>query len=281
MERELRDALSSLNQTQIEGVLRQRGIKWSFNSPTGSHYGRVWERVICMIRKILSLVLQQQRLDDDGLHTVCLMIQMIWNPWLPIISCCWRESYPCHQNSLINMTCMLRGGGNQWNTCRTSSGSGGSVNICHCYKREKNGINSKPISSKETSSSWIPLHHMAHGRLQGSWRHSKILVRSVHLQTKNSVIERPLSFACYTSRQVSKLGLGIGIFMNVLTTLTFVTYGACALIIMCMFLGFFVCLLFVYGSWIFTYGNCPVCVPLRLGTIFCQCVFCPVGGTPM
>ncbi|XP_063068882.1 uncharacterized protein LOC134460379 [Engraulis encrasicolus] len=48
-ERELREALSSLNQTQIEGALRQQGVKWSFNPPAASHFGGVWERVIRML----------------------------------------------------------------------------------------------------------------------------------------------------------------------------------------------------------------------------------------
>lgn len=48
--RELREALSSLNQAKIQGVLGQKGIKWSFNPPAGSHYGGVWERVIRMLR---------------------------------------------------------------------------------------------------------------------------------------------------------------------------------------------------------------------------------------
>ncbi len=69
-ERELREALSSSNQAKIQGVLGQKGIKWSFNPPAGSNYGGVWERVICMLRKILTAVLQQQMLDDDGFHTI-------------------------------------------------------------------------------------------------------------------------------------------------------------------------------------------------------------------
>ena len=78
-ERELREALSCLNQAQIEGMLQQRGIKWSFNPPAGSHFGGVWERVIRMVRRILNAVLRQQRLDDDGLHTVMCEAEAILN----------------------------------------------------------------------------------------------------------------------------------------------------------------------------------------------------------
>ncbi|KAI7802084.1 hypothetical protein IRJ41_024663 [Triplophysa rosa] len=69
-ETELKEALSKLNQTKIQEVLCQKGIKWSFNPPAGSHFGGVWERLIRMLWKILTAVLQQQKLDDDGLHTV-------------------------------------------------------------------------------------------------------------------------------------------------------------------------------------------------------------------
>lgn len=64
--RELKEALAALNHQQIEGVLSQVGIRWSFNPPVGSHHGGVWERIICIIRRVLSSVLRQQMLDDDG-----------------------------------------------------------------------------------------------------------------------------------------------------------------------------------------------------------------------
>lgn len=56
-ERELREALKSRNQLQKEGVLQQKGIKWSFNPPARSHYGGVWEHIVLMIKRIRSSVL--------------------------------------------------------------------------------------------------------------------------------------------------------------------------------------------------------------------------------
>lgn len=44
-----------------------------------SHHGGVWERIIRMIRKILTLVLQQQTLDDEGFHTVLCEVEDILN----------------------------------------------------------------------------------------------------------------------------------------------------------------------------------------------------------
>lgn len=41
-QRELKEAIESWNQIQIHNTLLQRGIKWIFNPPTGSHHGGVW-----------------------------------------------------------------------------------------------------------------------------------------------------------------------------------------------------------------------------------------------
>ncbi len=67
-QRELREALVSLNHDHIEKTLSQKGIKCSFNPPAGSHHGGIWERVICMFRKVLSSLLHQQTLE--GFHTM-------------------------------------------------------------------------------------------------------------------------------------------------------------------------------------------------------------------
>ncbi|PWA32804.1 hypothetical protein CCH79_00018048 [Gambusia affinis] len=78
-ERELRKALVSLDHKRIQDALTPSGIEWSFNPPSASHYGGVWERMIRLVRRILNSVLRQQRLDDDGLHTVMCEIEAILN----------------------------------------------------------------------------------------------------------------------------------------------------------------------------------------------------------
>lgn len=55
------------------------GVEWSFNPPAGSHHGGVWERLIRTVRRVLSSVLHQQMLDDDGLHTVMCEVESILN----------------------------------------------------------------------------------------------------------------------------------------------------------------------------------------------------------
>lgn len=78
-ERELREALASLNHNRIERVLSKKGIKWSFNPPAGSHHGGAWERMIRMIKRILSSVLRKQSLDDEGFHTVLCEAEAMLN----------------------------------------------------------------------------------------------------------------------------------------------------------------------------------------------------------
>lgn len=78
-EKELRQTLSSWNKSKIQKAMLQKGVQWSFNPTGGSHYGGVWERVIRMIKKILSSILHQQTLDDEGFHTVLCEIEAILN----------------------------------------------------------------------------------------------------------------------------------------------------------------------------------------------------------
>lgn len=78
-ERELKEAIQELDQSKIAEVLVQKGIKWIFNTPAASHQGGVWERQIRTVRKILNSVLNQQILDDEGLHTVLCEVEAIIN----------------------------------------------------------------------------------------------------------------------------------------------------------------------------------------------------------
>ena len=78
-DRELKKCIQQWNHSQIHEELLQRGIKWTFNPPTGSHHGGVWERLIRSIRKILNSILKIQTLDEEGLHTVFCEVEAILN----------------------------------------------------------------------------------------------------------------------------------------------------------------------------------------------------------
>lgn len=78
-ERELREALENLNQSEIEKSMQKRGIKWIFNSPAASHQGGIWERQIRSARKILSALVKEQSLTDDSLQTLLCEVESIIN----------------------------------------------------------------------------------------------------------------------------------------------------------------------------------------------------------
>ncbi|TWW55968.1 hypothetical protein D4764_09G0010180 [Takifugu flavidus] len=65
--KELREALKRWNMDQIESSLVQKGVKWTFNPPAGAHHGGIWERIIIMVKRVLSSITNQQSLDDEGL----------------------------------------------------------------------------------------------------------------------------------------------------------------------------------------------------------------------
>ncbi|XP_077091523.1 uncharacterized protein LOC143742492 [Siphateles boraxobius] len=68
-ERELRDCLAQLDNSKIKRAMLNEGIKWSFNSPSGTHHGGIWERLVRIIKRSLYSVLKQQALDEEGLQT--------------------------------------------------------------------------------------------------------------------------------------------------------------------------------------------------------------------
>jgi hypothetical protein len=78
-EKELRSAVAAWNQERVHQFLLQRNVKWIFNPPAGSHHGGVWERCIRTVRKVLTALLNQQTLDDEGLVTLMCEVESIIN----------------------------------------------------------------------------------------------------------------------------------------------------------------------------------------------------------
>lgn len=71
--------MASLDHNKIQRAMAQEGIKWIFNPPAASHHGGIWERMISMVRKVLSTVLRKQCLDNEGFHTVLCEAEAILN----------------------------------------------------------------------------------------------------------------------------------------------------------------------------------------------------------
>lgn len=78
-ERELREMIDEWNQSQIHDFLTQRGVKWKFNPPAGSHHGGVWERCIRTVRKVLRALVHEQTMDEESLHTLMCEVESIVN----------------------------------------------------------------------------------------------------------------------------------------------------------------------------------------------------------
>jgi hypothetical protein len=77
--KELKQAIKEWNEDKIHEFLLQRSITWKFNPPTASHQGGVWERCIRTVRKVLTSLLQEQTLDDEGLSTLMCEVESIIN----------------------------------------------------------------------------------------------------------------------------------------------------------------------------------------------------------
>ena len=69
------------NATNFVGSERELclDIEWHFNTPTASHMGGVWERVIRTVRKVLVAVVPAARLTDDTLRTILCEVEAIVN----------------------------------------------------------------------------------------------------------------------------------------------------------------------------------------------------------
>jgi transposase InsO family protein len=78
-EKELHEAVGNWNQAKIHDHLLQRNIKWLFNPPYGSHHGGIWERCIRTARNILRALLKEQVVDDESLHTLMCEVEAIMN----------------------------------------------------------------------------------------------------------------------------------------------------------------------------------------------------------
>lgn len=77
--RELKESLTALNHGKIQRAFLQDGIEWRFNTPSASHQGGVWERLIRSVKSVLASVLKQQTLDDEALQTVFCEVEAILN----------------------------------------------------------------------------------------------------------------------------------------------------------------------------------------------------------
>lgn len=200
---------------RIEKAMAQRGIKWSFNPPAGSHHGGMWESIIWMVRKILSSVLCQNSFDDEGFLTVLCEAEAMLNDrpitklsedpndlkaltpnhlllmkWKPILPPGLFEKTDLYANTrwkqvqyIVNLFWKrwvheylpLLQERQRWTKERRSFMPGDIVVV---------------VESSAPRGSWLL------GWILKTFPDKKGLVRSVSLQTKTSVIERPVTKIC-------------------------------------------------------------------------------------
>ena len=77
--KELKEATQRWNNHQIEAFLLQKDIDWIFNSPSASHQGGSWERLIRSVRRVLLGINTEQPVTHDGLCTLLAEAEAILN----------------------------------------------------------------------------------------------------------------------------------------------------------------------------------------------------------
>ncbi|MEZ4720248.1 MAG: hypothetical protein R2813_00025 [Flavobacteriales bacterium] len=85
-EAELKRAIQEWNKSTLESFLLQKEISWKFNTPTASHMGGTWERMIRSVRKLLLVLVSDQKMTEENLSTMlCLAENMLNNrPLTPV-----------------------------------------------------------------------------------------------------------------------------------------------------------------------------------------------------
>ena len=74
-ERELRNLVSTLDQTRIKEKVAHDGIQWQFNPPGGSYHGGVFEGLIKSVKKALRTILGESRITDEELLTTVVEVE--------------------------------------------------------------------------------------------------------------------------------------------------------------------------------------------------------------
>ena len=77
--RQLKAALKSLDQSQIESLCLKHNIVWKFSPPTGAHFGGIWESQVKVAKRLLSNLMGEQTISDEDLATLACQVEQIMN----------------------------------------------------------------------------------------------------------------------------------------------------------------------------------------------------------
>ena len=78
-ERELRELVQSMDREWIMDDAANKGIKWNWNPPLGSHFGGVFESLIKVAKKTLKAIVGNAGLSDDELQTAFKEVEGLTN----------------------------------------------------------------------------------------------------------------------------------------------------------------------------------------------------------
>lgn len=78
-ERELRELIQSIDQEKIVDEGANKGIKWNWNPPLGSHFGGVFESLVKVAKRSMKAIVGNAGLTDDELHTAIKEVEGLMN----------------------------------------------------------------------------------------------------------------------------------------------------------------------------------------------------------
>ncbi|XP_055957902.1 uncharacterized protein LOC130013202 [Patella vulgata] len=218
-QKELKQSLYDLNQTQIENFSTQGGFKWHFNPPTASHFGGLWERQIRTIRKILYGILCEQFLrtaqSDEELITFLCEVEAVINS--RPLTCVSSDSNDlevitpnsllmCHQNvlfppGLFNERDVYSK--RRWRQIQYLTDlfwKRWTDEYLHSLQRREKWLNpSRNIKVGDIAlivDSSAPRGSWPMGIVEEVYPDKHGLVRSVKLRTKTSILTRPIAKLC-------------------------------------------------------------------------------------
>ena len=79
VEREMRQAVTELNRSNVCNAMLNLNATWHFNPPAASHEGGVRERIIRSVRKVLYALVQHRVLCDESLCTFVVEVGRVLN----------------------------------------------------------------------------------------------------------------------------------------------------------------------------------------------------------
>ena len=77
--KDLATEVANFNEKKIQDYLNKEDIEWKFQPPYSSHHGGCFERMIRIVRRVMSGLCKEQVLTDEGLLTLVCMAEGIVN----------------------------------------------------------------------------------------------------------------------------------------------------------------------------------------------------------